>query len=69
VNSNKRVPRLPEGRLTSGKDRPACRRARRETVNREAPDVTRRPRGSSDRRLRQPFNGERGLPFLCLTRT
>lgn len=39
------------------------RRARRETGNRVAPEVIRRPAGSSDHRLRPLFNGERGLPF------
>jgi hypothetical protein len=39
------------------------RRARRETGNRVAPDVIRRPTSSGDKRLRALFNGERGLPF------
>ncbi|MFZ4696353.1 MAG: hypothetical protein ACOYMV_14630 [Verrucomicrobiia bacterium] len=39
------------------------RRARRETGNRVAPEIIRRPSGSGDRRLRKLFNGERGLPF------
>jgi hypothetical protein len=38
-------------------------RARRETGNRVAPDVIRRPSSSSDARLRRMFKGERGLPF------
>lgn len=39
------------------------RRARRETGNRVAPEIIRRPTSSSDQRLRRLFNGERGLPF------
>ncbi|MCU0772351.1 MAG: hypothetical protein MUE94_11380 [Verrucomicrobia bacterium] len=39
------------------------RRARRETGNRVAPGIIRRPDSSSDRRLRKLFHGERGLPF------
>ena len=35
----------------------------RELGNRVAPGVVRRPRSSSDRRLRKLFNGQRGLPF------
>ena len=38
-------------------------RARRETGNKVAPEIIRRPSSSSDRRLRKLFNGERGLPF------
>jgi hypothetical protein len=41
----------------------AGRRARRETGNRVAPEVIRRPASSSDRRLRKLFDGQRGLPF------
>ena len=40
-----------------------CRRWRRELGNRVTPGVIRRPRSSSDRRLRKLFNGQRGLPF------
>ncbi len=39
------------------------RRARRETGNRVAPEIIRRPSSSSDKRLRRLFKGERGLPF------
>jgi hypothetical protein len=39
------------------------RRWRRELGERVAPKVIRRPRSSSDRRLRKLFKGERGLPF------
>ncbi|MCP5519368.1 MAG: hypothetical protein H7A45_19160 [Verrucomicrobiales bacterium] len=39
------------------------RRTRRETGNRVASEIIRRPAGSKDRRLRELFDGERGLPF------
>jgi len=39
------------------------RRTRRETGNRVAAEIIRRPTSSSDKRLRTLFNGERGLPF------
>ena len=39
------------------------RRARRETGNKVAPEIIRRPSSSSDKRLRKLFNGQRGLPF------
>jgi hypothetical protein len=39
------------------------RRARRETGNKVAPEIIRRPASSSDKRLRELFNGQRGLPF------
>ena len=39
------------------------RRARRETGNRVAPEVIRRPSSSSDARLHELYHGERGLPF------
>lgn len=39
------------------------RRARRETGNRVAPEVIRRSSSSKDKRLRELYNGERGLPF------
>jgi hypothetical protein len=31
--------------------------------NRVAPEIIRRQRSSSDRRLKKLFNGKRGLPF------
>jgi len=39
------------------------RRARRETGNRVAAEIIRRPSSSSDRRLRKLYSGERGPPF------
>ena len=39
------------------------RRLRRELSQRIVPGISRRPRSSSDRRLRKLFKGERGPPF------
>ena len=63
MNSENPVPTIPKGRPISWEDWLKGRRARRETGNRVAPEIIRRPSSSSDRRLRQLFNGERGLPF------
>ena len=63
MNSENPVPTIPKGRPISWADWLKGRRARRETGNRVAPEIIRRPSSSSDRRLRQLFNGERGLPF------
>ena len=63
MNSKKPVPTIPKDRPISWADWLKGRRARRETGNRVAPEIIRRPSSSSDRRLRQLFNGERGLPF------
>lgn len=63
MNSENPVPTIPKGRPISWEDWLAGRRARRETGNRVAPEIIRRPSSSSDRRLRKLFNGERGLPF------
>jgi len=57
------VPTIPKDRPISWEDWLAGRRARRETGNRVAPEIIRRPSSSSDKRLRKLFNGERGLPF------
>ena len=57
------VPTIPMHEPISWEDWLAGRRARRETGNRVAPEIIRRPGSSSDRRLRKLFNGERGLPF------
>ncbi len=62
MNSEKPVP-IPKGRPISWEDWLAGRRVRRETGNRVAPEMIRRPSSSSDKRLRQLFQGERGLPF------
>ena len=63
MNSESLVPIIPKGRPISWEDWLAGRRARRETGNRVAPEIIRRPASSSDRRLRRLFDGERGLPF------
>ena len=63
MNSQNPVPIIPKGRPISWEDWLKGRRARRETGNRVAPEVIRRPFSSSDKRLRKLFNGERGLPF------
>lgn len=39
------------------------RRARREGGELVAPRIIQRPAGSSDKRLRALYNGQRGLPF------
>lgn len=63
MSSEKSVPIIPKDRPISWEDWLAGRRARRETGNRVAPEIIRRPTSSSDQRLRQLFHGERGLPF------
>ena len=63
MNSENPVPIIPKGRPISWADWLKGRRARRETGNRVAPEIIRRPSSSSDKRLRQLYNGERGLPF------
>ena len=57
------VPTIPMNEVMSWEDWLKGRRARRETGNRVAPEIIRRPTSSSDQRLRKLFNGERGLPF------
>jgi hypothetical protein len=57
------VPTIPMNEVMSWEDWLKGRRTRRETGNRVAPEVIRRPSSSSDTRLRKLFNGERGLPF------
>ena len=63
MNSENQVPTIPKDRPISWEDWLKGRRARRETGNRVAPEIIRRPTSSSDKRLRRLFNGERGLPF------
>ena len=63
MNSGNPAPIIPKGRPISWEDWLKGRRARRETGNRVAPEIIRRPSSSSDRRLRKLFGGERGLPF------
>ncbi len=63
MNSESPVPTIRKGQPISWADWLKGRRARRETGNRVAPEIIRRPTSSSDRRLRRLFRGERGLPF------
>ena len=57
------VPTIPMNEPISWEDWLKGRRARRETGKRVAPEIIRRQRSSSDRRLRKLYNGERGQPF------
>jgi hypothetical protein len=57
------VPVILMNEVISWEDWLKGRRARRETGNKVAPEIIRRPSSSSDRRLRKLFNGERGLPL------
>ena len=63
MNSKLEALSIPLDRPISWEDWLRGRRARRETSKSVAPGVVRRPRSSSDRRLRKLFNGQRGLPF------
>jgi len=57
------VPTIPLNEPMRWEDWLKGRRARRQTGNRVAPEIIRRSRSSSDKRLRKLFHGERGLPF------
>ena len=57
------VPTIPMNEPMRWEDWLAGRRARRETGNRVAPEIIRRPSSSSDPRLRRLFDGQRGLQF------
>ena len=57
------VPTIPMNEPMRWEDWLKGRRARRETGNRVASEIIRRPSGSGDQRLRRLFRGERGLPF------
>jgi hypothetical protein len=54
---------IPKGRPIRWEDWLAGRRARREAGDRVVPDVIRRSSSSSDRRLRELYDGQRGMPF------
>ncbi len=58
-----KIPCIPIEGVISYEDWLKGRRYRRELGNRVAPEIIRRQRSSSDRRLKKLFNGERGLPF------
>ena len=63
MNLPSKVPTIPIEGCISYEDWLKGRRYRRELGSRVAPEIIRRPRSSSDRRLKKLFNGERGLPF------
>jgi hypothetical protein len=54
---------IPMHEVMSWEDWLKGRRARREGGELVAPTIIRREFSSSDKRLRELFNGERGLPF------
>jgi len=63
MNSKSRIPSIPIEGSISYKDWLKGRRYRRELSERVAPGITRRKHSSKDRRLKELFKGERGLPF------
>lgn len=63
MNSNSKIPCIPINGAISYEDWLKGRRARRELGNRVAPEILRRESSSKNRRLKELFNGERGLPF------
>jgi hypothetical protein len=65
MNSKSKAPCIPipiEGAI-SWEDWLKGRRFRREIGNLVAPEIIRRKSSSKDKRLKELFNGERGLPF------
>lgn len=65
MNSDSEISPIPIDRPISSGDWLKGRRARRELSERVAPGVSRRTESSSDRKLREAFKGERGLPFVA----
>ena len=63
MNSKSKIPCIPIDGSISWEDWLKGRRFRRELGNRVAPEIIRRASSSKDRRLKELFNGERGLPF------
>jgi hypothetical protein len=63
MNSKSKIPCIPIEGSISWEDWLKGRRYRREMGNLVAPEIIRRKRSSSDKRLKRLFNGERGLPF------
>ena len=63
MNLRSNVPSIPIEGSISYEDWLKGRRYRRELGNRVAPEIIRRKSSSSDRRLKELFKGERGLPF------
>jgi hypothetical protein len=56
-------PTIPMSEVMSWEDWKAGRKARRQNGLLRAPEIIRRLNSSSDKRLRELYNGERGLPF------
>ena len=63
MNSKSKVPCIPIEGSISYEDWLKGRRYRRELSKLVAPGIIRRKSSSSDRRLKELFKGERGLPF------
>jgi hypothetical protein len=63
MNSKSKIPCIPLEGSISWRDWLKGRRFRRELGNRVAPEIIRRKSSSKDRRLKELFKGERGLPF------
>ena len=63
MNSKSKIPCIPIEGAISYEDWLKGRRHRREMGNRVAPEIIRRQSGPDDKRLKQLFNGKRGLSF------
>lgn len=63
MNSKSKIPCIPLEGSISWRDWLKGRRFRRELGNRVAPEIIRRKSSSKDRRLKELYKGERGLPF------
>jgi hypothetical protein len=63
MNSKSKILCIPLEGSISWRDWLNGRRFRRELGNRVAPEIIRRKSSSKDRRLKELFKGERGLPF------
>jgi hypothetical protein len=63
MNSKSKIPSIPIEGAISWEDWLKGRRIRRELSKRVAPGIIRRKSSSKDKRLKELFNGERGLPF------
>lgn len=63
MNSKSKVPCIPMEGAIGYEDWLKGRRFCRELSQRVAPGIHRRPSSPDDRRLKQLFKGERGLPF------
>jgi hypothetical protein len=63
MNSESKIPCIPIEGAISYEDWLKGRRYRRQLGNRVAPEVIRRASGAGDRRLKELFKGQRGLPF------